>query len=167
MSDLPRAAGSGVPVKFRGETVLIAPLTIRDIGSIKQHLLTKWVNPIDVVLPAVKELPEALAREMLTRAYDDARRMEKVSDEDTDRFMASIEGVAYQLWLSLRHNYGDKYSLEDIWDGLDEMSPEDLAAMQAAASQASGMDELGNSTGRTGQETKADAEPVGVESSAG
>lgn len=167
MSDLPRAAGSGVPVEFRGETVLLAPLTIRDIGTIKQHLLKQWVNPIELILPAVKELPEALAREMLFRAYDDARKLDKVSDEDTDDFMLSIEGVAYQLWLSLRHNYQDKYSLEDVWDGLDQMSPEDLKAMRADIAQASAMDELGNSTGRAGQETSPDAEPVGAGSSAG
>ncbi|MHC4406551.1 MAG: hypothetical protein ACYTG0_43555 [Planctomycetota bacterium] len=166
MSDLPRAAASGVPVNFKGETVLVAPLTIRDLGTIKQHLLKGWVNPIGLVLPVVKDLPESLAREMLTRAYDDARNPEKVSDADVDQFMSSIEGVAYQLWLSLRHNYQDKYSLEDVWDGLDGMSPEDLEAMRAAASQASGMDDLGNSTGRAGQETTPDAEPLGVGSSA-
>lgn len=166
MSDLPRAAASGVPVKFKGETVLVAPLTIRDLGTIKQYLLKDWVNPIELVLPVVKDLPEALAREMLFKAYDDARKAEKISDVEVDAFMNTIKGVAYQLWLSLRHNYQDKYSLEDVLKGLDDMTQDDLEAMLAAMKQASGTDDLGNSTGRAGQETTPDAELLGVGSSA-
>jgi len=167
MSDLPRAAGSGVPVKIRGETLLIAPLTLRDIGTIKQHLLKRWTNPIELVMPSVKDLPEPLARELLFRAYDDAKKLEKVSDADVDAFTVSVEGLAFQLWLSLQHSYSGKYTLEDVEQLLDGLTPEEVSGLAAAMQQASGMDDLGNSTGRAGPGTIPDAAQAGDVSSAG
>ncbi len=166
MEGLGRAAGSGVPITLRGETVILPPLNLKDMGVIEQHLLKTRPNPLKAVMEVVNELPHDLARELLFKAYDDVRRGSSVTTEDVALYLDTLSGLAFSLWVALKKEYGDKYKLDDVYDAVESLGTEDVQDLKDARDQASGVDELGNSTGQDHPTPKAEESPVGGNSSA-
>jgi len=151
MEGLARAAGSPVPVRFRGEMILIPPFTYKDIGTVENYILSKRRNPLDVMreMLADKTLSEAMQEKVVAEAYKDAKAAATVTAEEYGRFAGSRAGVTFILWMLINKQYPGRFTLDQVETILDEMQPEDAAALKRATEMASGTDELGNSTGRT------------------
>lgn len=166
MEGLGRAAGSGVPIRLRGETVILPPLNLKDMGVIEQHLLKTRPNPLKAAVEVIKDLPHDLARELLFKAHDDARRGNSVTAQEVALYLDTLSGLGFSLWTALKKEYGEKYSLDDVYDAVESLGTEDVQDLKDARDQASGVDELGNSTGQDHPTPAAEESPVGGSSSA-
>ncbi len=165
MSDgLGRAMGAGVPINFGGETLILDPLTLKDLGVIEQHLLRSRRTSLDVGREQVQEIwaDKALPAELKTElckaavqhAQDEARKQNTVSREDIVRWLDSSEGLGFTLWLLINKRQPGKYSLEQVRDIVGKLDEDGVRELLKARDQASGIDELGNSTGPAQQKTR-------------
>jgi hypothetical protein len=147
-----RAAGSPTTVKLEGKTYIMEPLTLRDFGIIENEYLKRRPNP----LKAVAEVKDILAEEdyekLLTQAYRDATNVSKASPQEISEWLDTRDGVVFSIWLSLRKNHPE-LTKEMAEAAIQQMGEEQLKNIAESRDVASGVDELGNSTGlSTGQE---------------
>lgn len=151
MDGLSRAAGSGVPIRFNGEMLIIPAMTYRDIGTIEQYLLSGRPSPIESakqVMLGLGEMLDAETREkLIERAYQDGKKMNTVSEDEFNTFLNSRQGTAFIIWVLLDKQYPKRFKLEDIQEVIMQMVKADFEALKRAQEQAAGMDDLGNSTG--------------------
>jgi hypothetical protein len=98
---------------------------------------------------AIAEEARGQAESIKNQAFAETRKISKISREEFSDWIDSFEGVAFSLWLDWSERYPGKYTLEQITKILNKMGNEHLATMIAARDQASGTDDLGNSTGPT------------------
>lgn len=164
MEGLARAAGSGVPIKFKGETIILPPLTLGDLGTIEQHILAERPNPLDLVKDVIKDLPADLAKDLLDKAYKDAKRTRSATAEEVAEYLDTLSGLAFSFWVALQKKYGDRFKLEEVYEIMAAMDEKELEKMRQARDQASGLDERGNSTGQTRAKEAAAAVPGGSSS---
>lgn len=149
MSDgLGKAVGSGVPIVFNGEHLILEPMTLRDYGLIEQHIIQKRVNPVEKVRPMLDGLSDEAQKHLLSLAYADLKGSTTATLEESTAFIDSIEGVAFTLWILLNKSMPGKYTLPAVQEIVNAMTPEELSKVMNARDQAAGTDELGNSTGQ-------------------
>lgn len=89
-------------VSIRGRRLTISPLTLDMWGEVERRIVEKQPNPLAMVAKVAADLPEGLARELLGRAYDDARAGTRSTPEAEAAFLRSREGLALLLWVSTR-----------------------------------------------------------------
>lgn len=192
MDALARATAAGVPVEFDGQTLLLDPLRLQDIGTIEQHLLKGRPNLLTQAAQAgreinrlareeIEEIPaddpkrEEKAREikeearaqidsMQAKAVAEARKVNKATPEELGNFLDSPEGLGFCLWLVFNRRYPGKFTLERINEIVTDIGDEALANLMQARDQAAGVDHLGNSTGPTPSPTET-GESIGEKSS--
>lgn len=167
MEGLGRAAGSGVPINFRGETIILPPLDLEDLGTIEQHLLRTRPDPLQRVQAVIKDLPENLARELVEKAYEDGKKLNTISAAEVGDYLDSINGLAFSVWLALQKRYGDKFSHKNVYNVLNQLTAEELEELRRARDQASGLDDRGNSTGPALAQTKPGVSQAGGRSFVG
>jgi hypothetical protein len=90
-----------VPVTIGGVTYQRRQLTARDWQAIEQRILSKRADPVTVALRLAKGAPLEAAREIISRAYDDARRAAIVTVNEIEDWRQSLEGMAFQFYLQL------------------------------------------------------------------
>ena len=149
MDGVARAAGSGVSIEFNGRTLILAPLSLKDFGLIENHLLSQQLNPLDLVKVVVKDLPPELAAGLLRDAYKDAKQMNMISAAAVAEWIDTFDGMAYTMWVCLNKTYPNEFELADVVQIMQELTEDELERMKNLRDQASGIDELGNSTGET------------------
>lgn len=156
MNGMARASGAPVPIKFAGKSLLLDPLTIKDLGTIEQLMLDKLPDPLELVMPAIDKLKKQghndLAEKLIERAYNDAMKANKIPDKEVAAFIDTIEGMAYTFWICFGKRYGTEYSLEYILEHMQNLAEDNmelLKKLKDQRDQASTLDELGNSTGPT------------------
>lgn len=150
MDGLARAAGSGMDMELGGRTIMLSPLTLNDIGTVEQHLLAKRKNPLQIVAEAKQYLSDEDYKMLLSRAYEDARKDNKISPAELSAFMDSLEGVVYTIWLCSRKNHPE-LTLEWFNETINSMAQqggdEQIQEIIRRRDMASGLDEMGNSIG--------------------
>lgn len=166
MSDgLARVAGGGVPIRFDGEDVVLEPLVLKDLATIEQHLLAKRKNPLQMVqenLGNMQELDVEVQKHIIDRAYDDLKRQTTVSAQEVSEFIETTEGLAFTLWLCFGRSHPGRWKLDYIKEKIETMSMPDVMVMLRARDQASGLDEMGNSTGQSHEQPQTLAEKNGT-----
>ncbi len=83
----------------------------------------------------------------MREARDEARKGNKASNADVVQFMDSVPGLAFTVWLMLRREHGDKWTHERLCEYIQRANKDEFEQLLKARDQASGIDELGNSTG--------------------
>ena len=144
MDGLAKPAGSGIPIKFNGEDLVLDALGIEDLGVIENHLLSKRKNPLDVAKQAFPGLPPELAEKLLERAYTDALKVAVVTTQEVFEYIDTLEGMRYTIWLALEKRYPGRFSLDKIGAVLDQMDDEALEELKNKRAISSGLDQLGN-----------------------
>ena len=154
MEGLNRASGAGTEITLDDKRYHITPLELDDIGLIEGMILKDRPNPISVVAECKDELPEDVWRELLNRAYTDARLVARATQEEFNDFTSSRNGQTYMLWLCIKHKHRD-VTFEEIRDGINKVNDVEFKRLQRAIAIGTGMDELGNSTGAPTETTTA------------
>lgn len=143
MDGLGRAAGSPVVIRLAGKDYKMSPLTLRDFGTIEQHLLTKRPNILKEVAAACSDLPEDIAKQLMDRAYEDAKKGNTIPAAEVAEWVDSFDGMCFSIWLSLSKEHKD-ITQDEVMQLLSIMGPEELEQMKNMRDVASGVDELGN-----------------------
>ena len=125
---------------------MLKPLTLRDFGTIEQHLLSKRPNVLKQVAEAAKDLPDSMAKALIDRAYDDMKAGNTVSSQEVAAYMDTFDGIAFTIWISLRKD-DDTVTLDEVTESLHAMNEADVSSIAADRDFVSGLDERGNSTG--------------------
>lgn len=147
MDGLARASGAPVPFSFRGETYLLAGLTLNDFGVMEQHLLAQKPNPVKIVAEAYKDLPQSVADALIKQAYADAKEVCMISQSTIFSWLQTFAGKSFSFWLSLRHNHPtmtERQSL-DLFSSMSDAERDDVVTRIA---QASGIDFRAFTTGQ-------------------
>lgn len=145
MSDgLARVAGGGVPIEFAGELIVLQPMNLRDLATVEQHLLNRRKNPMEMVKEMIPGLSVEVQKHLLELAYHDMKNSTTVPAEEVTRFLETVEGVAFSLWLVLERSHPGKFTFEKVHEIVKDMTPDQLNSTINAKSQADGTDLLGN-----------------------
>ncbi len=147
MSDtLPRAAGSDSSIVINGKTYFISPLDLDDLGALENELLKKRKNPIRMVAECRDVLDDETYEMLMKQAYSDARKENRVSQEEIDAFLLTTEGMILATYKCVFHKHpGLEFEFFK-----NELLKQGEVAMQSTIDTAlavSGLDETGNSTG--------------------
>lgn len=161
MEGLSRAAGSGSEIELGDKKYRMTPLQFDDIGWIENRILKDRPNPIVKVAEAKEQLPDDIFRELLKVAYEDAKKANRVSEEEFNEYVESREGQVVVLWLSIRHNHPE-IELEFVQQKIEEKSSDKFfEEFKREIEIGTGMDELGNLTGGQAPVTGLTAEGTG------
>lgn len=160
---LDTAVGVGPTIELGGETLTITPRLVRHFGEMEAEIKKERGNPFDAIREAseaLKDTDPALLKEIVSNAFMEARNWKYVSMDDIFEWMSNTwRGQRFVIWLTVRDNDREKWTFDHFSqvfsDEFEERYHRDgaLAAqkwvsqIEAAISQASGEDELGNSTG--------------------
>lgn len=151
--DLGRAAGSGVPFKFNGEDLVFPPITMEILGELRQWLLTQRKSPQAVLAEHLESLGDKLTPELVEKMVESsmaaARKLAIVSDEEFAAYIDTLDGLAMSIWLALDRRYPKRFTKDDVVQIVKNMDRQGQEKLFRVRDQAAGMDELGNSTGRT------------------
>ena len=82
--------------------------------------------------------------------------MNKATSQEIADWMDSSQGVIFSVWLSLRKNHPE-LTREDAEKVINKMGQQELEKLAEQRDVTSGLDELGNSTGRSTGPEKAKA----------
>lgn len=168
MDGLGRAAGSGVPIEFGGETLILNRITIRDFGLIEQHLLKDRPNPIDAARKEAQQfildaagLKDSAQDEFLRKQYiamaekimadglAAARKSNVMKPQEVAEWIDTLPGLQFTIWLKLDQRYPGKFSMEKVGEIMEKLADGEVDRLKKLRDQAAGVDELGNSTGPT------------------
>lgn len=144
---LNRAAAAPTSVELNGKTYLMEPLTLRDFGTIENEYLKGKPNPLQMVAEAKGILPEEDYEKLLTQAYKDATAVNKAHPQEIAEWLDTREGVIFSCWLSLKKGYPE-LTKEDAENAINQLGEKEMERLANDRDIASGVDELGNSTGR-------------------
>lgn len=158
---LNRAAGSPTTVEINGKTYIMEPLTLRDFGTIEAEYMKQKPNPLKAVAEAKDMLPEEDYKELLAQAYKDATSANKATPDEVSGWLDTKDGVVFSCWLSLRKNHPE-LSLEDAEQAINHMGQQEMTRLAEQRDVASGLDELGNSTGLSTGHEKTKAQKTGT-----
>ncbi len=149
MSDgLARAAGGGVPIEFDGVMVVLPPMTLRDLATIEQYMLSQRPNPLEVVKEHLDGMDSEAKKQLLEMAYRDLKNSTTINPEDMMVFLCRLEGIVMCYWLCLEKSYPGRWTHDRVREIFMDMTDEQLGYYMRVRDQASGMDDLGNSTGQ-------------------
>lgn len=154
--DLSRASGAGPTITWKGKTWTVRGRTVGYVGQINAEIIARRGDPFDMLVNAAKAsgmTPEALA--MLCHSVSQHfRGWSTVTHGDFHEFCyRSMEGEAFQVWLSLRENDGNltvDEVLHELTEAVTNHGSDGLAWKHDILNkidQASGGGDLGNLTG--------------------
>ena len=102
MDGLGRASGAPVVIQLGGSDYMMSALTLRDFGTIEQHLLTKRPNMLATVAEAVKDMPPEMAKMLMDKAYDDMKKGNTIPATEVAEWVDTFEGMVFSVWLALK-----------------------------------------------------------------
>lgn len=151
--------------QFMGRTLRLSQLRLRSYAEIEAEVLARKPTPLDVVAPTVRDMPIEQAKYLLGLAYDDSLKVRRADPGDIDQFLATIDGLAFMFWLSLRELHPE-ITREQVCEWVYGLDKPGIAGLQEE------LDKLepprGNADGRPSQPaaTNGTAHPLGAASSA-
>lgn len=81
---------------------------------------------------------EQLGRDMMDRAFDEAKKVAKIDIKEVQHWMDTPPGVAYTIWLSLEKRYPSKFTLKEANKIIDAMSDRGRAELVKSRDLAAG-----------------------------
>ena len=143
MDGLGRAGASPVVIRLGGKDYLMHPLTLRDFGTVEQHLLSQRPNILKEVAEASAGLPPEQAKMLLDRAYEDMKKGNTIPATEVAECVDTFEGMVFTVWLSLQKEQKD-ITLDEVMELLSSMSEEEMENLKNQRDVASGLDAAGN-----------------------
>lgn len=148
MDGISRPIGAAIDIELDGETIVLEPLRLRDLGTIENHLRAKLPNVIALAAEAAKDLPAAQAEAIMDRAFIEARKIHNIPPEEVMAWIRTIDGFAYSIWLVVDRVYPSRFPLDRIYRFLTDTFKNDrdkFNALKERRDLASGLsDTLGN-----------------------
>ena len=155
MSDgLARAGGGAGTIELDGKKYILEPIGIKDFATIEQYFLSTKPDPLAAIVERKNVLPKEDYDRLLDKAYVDATKANKATQKEIQEWIDSPEGICYTLWISLQKRYPDM-THELIEQLVDKMGEDTLKELMNERDKASGLDQRGNSTGRTSDPSEA------------
>ena len=179
MDGLSRAVGVGPTMELCGQTFSVKGRVIRSYAEIEAEIIRVRGNPFDYLIHIKDTISgmdskdsEGLMRVAIQEGYKEAKKWRYVSGGEIAEWMnETFRGQCFMVWMCIRHNNREVLTLEKVTelycdeleaaasstgeDGRDKKKEEIFSAID----QASGDDQLGNSTG-LGDGAKAVPETV-------
>jgi hypothetical protein len=117
MDGICRVVGSGIPVTLAGATYLLSPLTLSDIGTIEQLLLSRRPLPIDTAYRMASVIKDRdLQSHVLELAQKDMRRrksLNKVAWSVIADWIDGDEGTEVTAWLCLQRHHPIRFETQE------------------------------------------------------
>lgn len=149
MSELALPIGSGISIKWEGQTYILEPLTLKDFGVIEHECLRrKRDTKMQTVVSLYGKIPDEMFVAQLDKVRAESEKM-VVADVEVQEWIDSTrDGLCFTLWLALDRRYPGKFSLERMLEVMyAQVTEEQMAALLAARDQACGLDDAGKDTG--------------------
>lgn len=179
MEGLSRTLGVGPTIELGGRKLTVQSRILRHFAEIEAEIIKRRGNPFDLIREAkeaLKECPEIM-NQFVERAFDEARKWKTVTLLELGEFLNNTwGGTCFSLWLAIRDNdrtnltleyvtrqFSDEYEAQ-LRDFGAEAAQKWKSEIEAAIDQASGGDELGNSTGSpsSSDQTSPSESPTGT-----
>ena len=172
MDGAARAFGASTEIEIRGRKYEVRPRIIDMWAAIEQRILSLRPDPFAVAREKIAMFdgqPE-IQKQLLQMAFDEVKQHRSVAGEEARAWCNTLDGVAFTLWLAIKHN-PDPPTESDVklWllgmidemvneiqkatesataaEAMDRARDEVLEKVHAVMNQASGEDLRGNSTG--------------------
>jgi len=94
-----------------------------------------------------------IAEKLLSDARRDACKKNYIPAKEVGAWLDSLEGLVFSVWMKLDQRYPQRFSLTETCRIIQAMTQQDRERLKSLRDQASGFDDLGNSTGPTSTET--------------
>ena len=107
MTELREAAKAALTVKHGGREYRLSPLELDDLAEAEQHVAA---IPFERAKRQMEALGDQLTPEARKMILDNAAKAAEecsITSAAFLRFISSVEGTAYLLWLSLRRSHPD------------------------------------------------------------
>lgn len=171
MDGISRTSGIGPTITLEGETYTVNARILRHYGEIEAEIIKRRGNPFDLIRQACDALsdhPEHVVA-FANKTFDEVLKLRwgAVTLADIGEFLSTTWfGECFSLWLAIRENnpqkltfkyvsdaFSDEYERRITDDGY-ESATEWKESIYKAQQQATGTDELGNSTGSPSPEAE-------------
>ena len=107
MTELREAAKAALTIKHKGREYRLQPLELDDLAEAEQHVSA---IPFERARRQMEALGDQLtdeARKMILDIATKAAEQCSITSAAFMRFISSVEGTAYLMWLSLRRSHPD------------------------------------------------------------
>jgi flagellar biosynthesis/type III secretory pathway protein FliH len=86
-----------------GKQYTLSPLVGDDWAKIKKRIVSQREAPEDVVAKLAPFAPPEVAEKLFQKAYDDAMHLNRVTANEENEWLETLEGMQYQFYLSIAH----------------------------------------------------------------
>lgn len=146
MSDgLNRVLGTDTTIELNGKKYKATRLRYKHIAEASQHVLDIRPDLIEEVGKSLAKVPEQFHQAIIDAAVRRMEQRTQVEEAELRRFMGSMEGQHFVLWMMLRDNNPQFDSPAKVQAEFDDLDLEELARK---IKEKSGLDDLKNSDGR-------------------
>lgn len=97
----------------------LRPLRLRDWAELKRQYLRQRESPLTRIASAVAVLPEAQAKEILAKAYDETVKDQAIQIHEVLGWAYSAAGLPTLLWLASRRDAPD-VTIDHCQDAIDD-----------------------------------------------
>ncbi len=122
MADLTKVSGAGTEIEVSGIKYFIAPLTIGEYAELQRFIETQ---DLKIMLEATKDLPMDERAKLIAGV---SSYKPKLSDDEINKGMASMQGIAFMLWLLARRKQ-PRITYDEVLKTLDADAVEKLSGL--------------------------------------
>jgi hypothetical protein len=152
--NLSRPVGAGGVIELNGEKLIIPAFTLRDLGTVENHLLqVRRRSIIKLAEDAYADSPPDVRKEMRQQAWQEANKLTAIGPDECLKWMDTLEGVAFTTGLLVQKGHPGKFTYEQVKSfvyGLAESGAEELAD---TLKQVAGVDPAGETISSPPSET--------------
>ncbi len=135
-TSMEQALGTAPTIQYRGRLLLTRPWGTEDLALMKSHLRDVIPDPMKGLATVLEGLHVDVQKAVAMQAYEDRKQIGNLSTRAAKEYYMTSEGMAFMLWLSVRHDQPD-VTYEDLvsWvkDKMTEYAMECLEKLQAAS----------------------------------
>lgn len=105
MEGLTGLVAAPTSVEIDGKAYTLTPIPVREFAKVERRILERRGDPISVAKQLAEGCTPEERREIFERAYQDAFRGNMVSAREIEEYKASLAGMRFLFWLSLRKEH--------------------------------------------------------------
>jgi hypothetical protein len=141
MQGIARPSGGDATVMIRGRLRRLGAMTLRDWGTIENHLIQRRRRQIlEPILDVFADMPAELWQEAWRAATNRADRIMAVPDEEVTEWINTQEGLAFTLWMLLEKRHPGLFEFEDLIDYVCRLPLGEVEFVRMARDQAATID---------------------------
>jgi len=169
MSDgLKNVAGSSISVKLGKKKYRLAPLTLKLMAELEEHVTSLKPDPLELVSKKLSMFNEKQQEVLLQKAMEKSVEIgSRASQLEVEDFMESFDGLCFFFWLAIKDNHEEITSHEEATEVLkkSDITPDDIKLLTRKLRQASGLETLASTIKNSERQTQQDPlESRGLES---